>query len=137
MRRVLTALLGVAAGFAALVWWLDPARTGSARAAVGVFAGVLALGLPLLYRCCKRNRWELWRHTLFGALGGGLCALPFFGGPYGFGFLLAIFLAAGALLGLAFWLAGIWRNEDLVCPKSFCLPCGTAYKYARHALRRR
>jgi hypothetical protein len=137
MRRVVTALLGMAAGFATLVYWLDLDRSGSVRAAFGVFAGVLALGLPLLFWCCKRNRWELWRHTLFATLGGGLCALPFSAGPYGFGFLLAIFLAAGALFGLLFWLAGVWRNEDLTCPKSFCLPCGTAYKYARHALRHR
>jgi peptidoglycan/LPS O-acetylase OafA/YrhL len=139
MRRVIAALLGVAAGFAALVFWLDLAREGGGtlRAALGVFAGVLAMGFPVLYWCCKRRYWEAWRFLLLGILGGGLCALPFAGGPFAFGFLLLVFLVAGTLLGLLFWLVAIHRNTGLTCPKSFCLPCGKVYKVARNALGRR
>ena len=138
MRRVVAALLGMAAGFAALVFWLDLARAGgnTLRAALGVFAGVLVIGFPVLYWCCKRRYCDAWRFVLLGALGGGLCALPFTAGPYAFGFLLLIFLVAGGALGLAFWLAAIWRNAGLTCPKSFCLPCGQVYKVARNVLGR-
>ena len=138
MRRVVFALLGVAAGFAALVVWLDLAREGNAtlRAAFGVFAGVLAGGWPVLYWCCKRRYWEVWRFMLLVALGGGLCALPFAGGPFAFGFLLLIFLVAGAAIGLLFWFAAIRGNDELTCPKTFCLPCGKVYKVARNALGR-
>lgn len=139
MRRVFIALLGLAASFAALVYWLDLAREGSGtlQAACGVFAGVLALGFPVLYWCCKRRYWEAWRFALLGGLAGGLCTLPFVGGPYAFTFLLLIFLVAGAVLGLGFWLAAIHRNDGLTCPKSFCLPCGQVYKVARNVLGRR
>lgn len=138
MRRVVAALLGVAASFAALVIWLDLAREGGGtlRAAFGVFTGVLAVGWPVLYWCCKRRYWEAWRFMLLVALGGGLCALPFAGGPFAFGFLLLIFLVAGAAFGLLFWLAAIHRNAELTCPKTFCLPCGKVYKVARNALGR-
>lgn len=139
MRRVMFALLGEAAAFAALVIWLELGREveRTAHGALGVFVGVLVVGFPALYYCCKNRLWEVWRFIVLGAIGGGLCALPFSGGPYGFPFLLAIFVLCGALFGTFFWLAAIWHNDDLTCPKSFCLPCGTVYKVARNALFRR
>ena len=75
--------------------------------------------------------------ALLGGLGGSLCALPFAGSPFSFGFLLFLFMVGGSLGGLLFWLAAIWRNDDLTCPKSYCLPCGTVYRVARQALNRR
>jgi hypothetical protein len=133
MRRVQLAMLGLAAGYALVVELLDPARGGQ-WASIGIFFAALAVGFPVLYYCCKRGYWEPWRMILLGSLGGGLCALPFAGGPFSFGFLLLILLLAGAGLGLLFWIAAIWRNDDLTCRKSFCLPCGTVYKVARGAL---
>jgi hypothetical protein len=47
------------------------------------------------------------------------------------------FVLTGATLGALFWFAALWRNDDLTCPKSFCLPCGMVYKVARNGLRRR
>lgn len=134
MRRAVLALLGVAAGFVVLVVWLGLDGEGGGWKAFGVFAGVLAAGFPVLYRSCRRQRWEVWRFPPLGALCGGLCALPFYGGPFGFGFLLLILVLAGMLFGLLFWLAAVWRNDDLTCPKSFCLPCGTVYRVARGRL---
>ena len=144
MRRVIVALLGVAAGFAALVVWLGLPREASEQsaqwtkwaAALGVFAGVVLAGFPVLFWCCKRRYWDSWRFVLIGALAGMFCTLPFATGPYAYGFLLILFLAAGALYGLLFWLVAIYRNEGLTCPKSFCLPCGKVYRVARHALGR-
>jgi hypothetical protein len=139
MRRVIVALCGVAAAFAALAVWLDLERGSPAPGwgIIAVFGGILAAGFPVLFRCCKRHRWEAWRWTAHGTAAGVLSTLPFIGGPFGFGFLLLIYALAGTLFGLLFWVTAIWRNEDLTCPKSFCLPCGTAYKFARNALRRR
>jgi hypothetical protein len=139
MRRVVAALLGEAACFAALVLWLDADRAFGSRGlgALGVFAGVLAVGFPAMYYCCRNRMWEPWRAILLGALCGGLCALPFYGGPFAFPFLLLIFVLAGMLFGALFWVAAIWRNDDLTCPKSFCLPCGQVYRVARNALNRR
>lgn len=138
MRRVLLALLGVASLFAALIYWIASGESGMAagRGAIGVFISVLMVGFPSLYYCCKRGLWQGWRFILLGALSGAFCALPLLGGPYLFGFLLIVFVAVGAGYGGLFWLAAIWRNEDLTCPKSFCLPCGQAYRVARRALRR-
>jgi hypothetical protein len=133
MHRVVAALLGMAAAFAALVIWLDLERGiswGGYGAAI-VFVGVAGIGFPVLKHCCKHSLWEAWRFMLLGMLCGGLGALPFAGGPFTFGFLLLIFLLAGAVFGLLFWLVAIWRNDDLTCPKSFCLPCGTVYRVAR------
>lgn len=138
MRRVMVALLGVAGGFAWLVAWLELGRTSGATgwATAGVFGGTLAIGYPTLYRCCKRQWWECWRFLLIGGCWGALCALPFAGGTFSFGFLWSVFVLAGVGLGLLFWLTAIWRNDDLTGPKSFCLPCGV-YKVARGALRNR
>jgi hypothetical protein len=133
MRRVIFALLGEAIAFAALVVWFELGHTAEGRGlgALGVFAGVLAIGFPSLYYCCKRRQWEVWRFILLGAIGGALCALPFYGGALLFSFLVPIFALAGAGFGLLFWFTAIWRNDDLTCPKSFCLPCGKAYKVVR------
>jgi hypothetical protein len=138
MYRVIIALCGVAAAFAALTFWLDLGRHAgtSDQAALVVFVGVLAAGLPVLYRCCKRRLWSFWRCVALGTTAGALCALPFAGGPYGFGFLLMIYLVAGTACGMLFWMAALWRNDGLTCPKSFCLPCGTVYRFARDAIDR-
>lgn len=139
MRRVVLALLGEAALFAALIFWIGSGESGFAagRGALGVFVSVLMVGFPSLYYCCKRGLWAAWRFVLLGALGGLLCVLPLFGGPYLFGFLLLLFVVAGAAFGWLFWFSAIWRNQNLTCPRSFCLPCGTVYKVARNALSRR
>lgn len=139
MRRVMLALLGAAGLLAGLIFWLGSGEAGFAagRGALGVFFGVLVVGLPSLYYCCRRGRWELWRFALLGALAGFLCALPFYAGPYLFGLVAVLFVAGGAVFGVLFWLAAIWRNRDLTCPKSICLPCGTVYRVARNALRQR
>lgn len=133
MRRVIFVLLGEAAFFAGLVIWFEfgHAAMGRGQGALGVFAGVLAIGSLALYYCCKRRRWDAWRFVLVGALGGALCALPFYGGSGVFGFLVLILALAGAGFGLLFWFTAIWRNDALTCPKFFCLPCGTTYKVAR------
>ena len=138
MRRVLFALIGEAACFAVLVWWLDIERVfgGAKQGAFGVFVGVIGAGLPALYYCCKNRLWEYWRAVMLGALCGVLCALPFAGGPFNSAFLFFLFAVAGVLFGTIFWLAAIWRNDDLTCPKSFCLPCGKVYRVARNALLR-
>lgn len=139
MARVLAALLGVAAAFAALVHVLDLDRLhdNSGFGTFGSFVGVLVIGFPILYVCCKRGWWQAWFLAGLGSAGGALLSLPFSGGRFGFGFLLFTFALCGAVLGLLFWLAAIWRNDDLTCPKSFCLPCGAAYKVARRVLHRR
>lgn len=139
MLRVIIALFGMACGFAALVVFLQlgQAQDRVGWAAAGIFVGVIAAGYPVLYQFCKRQWWEIWRYLLLGFFAGGLCALPFAGGPYIFRFLLLTFVLVGAILGLLFWLAAIWRNADLTCPKSFCLPCGMVYQVARRSLLRR
>lgn len=136
MLRVIIALAGVAFGFAMLVVFLELERVAgrTVQAAAWTLISVLAIGYPVLYQCCKRRWWELWRFILIGTLGGALCALPYSGGSFSFGFLLLIFTLAGSGLGIAFWLVAIWHNDDLTCPKSFCLPCGV-YKVARNALK--
>lgn len=139
MHRVLIALLGEALLFGALIFWIGSGDKGFAagRGALGVFVSVLIVGFPSLYYCCQRGLWDAWRFVLLGALGGLLCVLPLYGSHYLFGFLLVLFVAAGAAFGGLFWLSAIWRNRDLTCPKSFCLPCGKVYKVARKALSRR
>jgi len=137
MRRVVLALFGEAFLFTGLIFWLGSGEAGAAtgRGSLGVFVGVLCVGFPSLYYCCQRGLWQVLRFVLLGALAGLLCVLPFLSGRYHFSYLLLMFVLAGAGMGLLFWIAGIWGNRELTCPKSFCLPCGTAYKFARNALR--
>lgn len=136
MRRVILVLICAAVLLAALISWLGAGETGFAagRGALAVFLSVLIVGLPSLYDCCRRGLWEAWRFMLFGAASGLLSALPLYGGPYLFRFLLVLFVAAGAAGGALFWLAAIWRNRDLSCPKTLRLPDGTVYRVARTAL---
>ncbi|MDP1526977.1 MAG: hypothetical protein Q8M20_14275 [Rhodocyclaceae bacterium] len=136
MQRVSLALLVVAAAFAAMVFELGLGRNPQ-RAALFVFVGVLVVGYPLLFLCCKRGWWKIWQTCFLGMIGGMICTLPFTNGPFGIQFLLLVFVIAGAALGMLFWLIAIWRNVDLTCPKSFCLPCGMAYRVARKAMLRR
>lgn len=138
MRRVMLALLGAATAFATLVLWLELGREAERTLleATCVFFGVPAVGIPTLYYWRRNRLWNIWRCIVLGTLGGGLCALPFSDGPFAFPFLLAIFFVAGGLIGLLLWLVAVWRNDDLTCPKTFCLPCGMVYRFARNALRR-
>lgn len=133
MGRVLTGLMCVALAFAALVFELGLGQPGGLTA-LWTFAGVAGIGFPMLFLCCKRRWWEVWQTALLGTLGGVLVALPFADGPFRASFLIGLMAVAGALLGLVFWLIAIWRNIGLTCPKSFCLPCGLAYRVARNKL---
>ncbi|MBL8488926.1 MAG: hypothetical protein JNK22_17820 [Rhodocyclaceae bacterium] len=140
MARALAALLAVAATFALLPVTLDLHRlVGEPWMAGGiVFLMTLALGLPVLVFFCRRQWWEPWRFALGGTLGGALCALPFAHGlTFSLAYLMLLLACAGFAAGLSFWGIGIWRNDDLTCPKEFRLPGGAAYKVARNALRRR
>ncbi len=135
MLRIAIALMGAALTFAALAYVLDLGRDheSTARAAAVMFVCVLGLGYPVLGFFCKRGWWQPWRLILLGVTSGLLCALPFNNGAFNFDFLLLIYGATGAVVGMLFWCAALWRNDDLTCPKSFCLPCGM-YRVARKAL---
>lgn len=136
MQRVIFALMCVAGAFAALVFELGLGQPGG-WAALWTFAGVAVLGFPLLNLCCKRRWWAVWQTGLLGIVGGLLVALPYAGGTFRSDFLFLLFVVAGAVLGVLFWLIAIWRNTDLTCQRSFCLPCGIAYRVAHNALNRR
>ena len=135
MRRVVLGLCAVAAAFAGLVLEFDLGRSSASnnRAAALVFVCVVGVGYPVLGFFCKRCWWQPWRLALLGTVAGLLCAVPFQGGGFNFSFLLLTFGLAGLVLSLVFWGIAIWRNDELACPKSFCLPCGI-YKVARKAL---
>lgn len=139
MARALVALFVAASAFAASILALDLHRHFGGAAFVGslLIGCVLVMGLPTMVLFCKRQWWQPWRFVVGGMLGGAIFALPFLGGRISGAFLVAILAAAGAAAGMGLWFAGIWRNENLTCPREFCLPCGVAYKYARNALRRR
>lgn len=139
MGRALVALLATALVFAASLLTLDLHRNLGSAAFVATFTvcGVLVLGLPVLVLFCKRQWWSPLRFALGGALGGALFAVPFANGRFSVVYLVVTLMLVGLISGIGFWFAGIWRNENLTCPKEFCLPCGIAYKYARNALRQR
>lgn len=130
MQRVLIGLGMMASGFAALIYWLE-LGTNPVRSALLVGAGVLLLGYPVLFLCCKRGWWTPFHTVSLGLLAGILVALPFDNGKILLQFLLLITLTTGGFLGLLFWVVAILGNENLTCPKSFCLPCGTVYRFAR------
>ena len=134
MQRVLAGLVFMAASFAALVFWLE-LGAHPAWSALGVAAGVLVIGYPLLYLCCRRGWWTPFHTVALGLLAGFLVGLSFDDGKILLQFLLMITLLVGGVLGLIFWWIAIWRNENLTCPKSFCLPCGTVYRFARAAIK--
>ena len=139
MGRAIAAFIAAALTFPALILALGLHQTLGSAFLVGaiLFATILALGFPTLLLFCKRQWWEPWRFVLGGTLGGALCALPFAGsGSFSFVYLVIIFALTGTAVSVLFWLAGIWRNIDLTCPKQFCLPCGAAYRFARNVLRR-
>jgi hypothetical protein len=140
MGRAIAAFLAVALAFPASVILLDLHHALGGMLMVGaiLFGCVLALGFPTLILFCKRQWWELWRFVLGGAAGGALCALPFVGGvTFAPVYLFVLFMIAGVAFAGVFWLSGIWRNDNLTCPKEFRLPGGVTYKFARNALRRR
>lgn len=140
MNRVIAAFFAVAFAFPAsiLALGLHESLGGAFMVGALLFAVVLALGFPALFLFCKRQWWGPARFVIGGTLGGALCALPFAGGArFSFTYLVLIFALVGMLLSALFWLAGIWRNRNLTCPKAFCLPGGVTYRYAREALRRR
>lgn len=140
MTRAMVALLGAALAFPGLLLALGFGEALGGDRFVGglMFALVVCCGFPALSLYCKRRWWEPWRFIVGGISGSALLALPFLGsGRFGFGYLVLIFALVGTLLSPAFWLAAIWRNEELTTPREFCLPCGVAYRYARNALRRR
>jgi hypothetical protein len=140
MTRAMAALFAAAFAFPALALALGFGEALGGDWFVGgvTFALVICCGFPALSLYCKRRWWEPWRFIAGGTLCGALFALPFAGsGRFGFGYLVLIFALIGSLLAVAFWVAAIWRNEELTTPREFCLPCGIAYRYARNALRRR
>lgn len=139
MSRAIAALFAAALAFPILVVALGMHRTLGGALPVGalLFGCVLALGFPTLGLFCKRRWWDLWRFVGGGTLGGALCALPFAGsGNFNFAFLVVIFALLGTAVSVPFWLAAVWRNPELTCPREFCLPCGFVYRYARNVLRR-
>ena len=140
MSRAVAALFCAAFAFPALVLALGLHEALGGAVFVGgvMFALVVVCGFPALSLYCKRRWWAPWRFVAGGILGSALFALPFLGsGRFGFAYLVLIFACLGALLSVAFWMAAIWRNDELTAPREFCLPCGIAYRYARNALRRR
>jgi len=134
MQRVLIGLAFLALSFAALTHWLE-LGSHPALSAFLVATGVALVGYPALYLCCRRGWWSPFHTVALGLLAGVLVALPFDDGKILIHFLLMITVIAGGIFGLLFWVIAIWRNEDLTCPKSFCLPCGTVYRYARAAIK--
>lgn len=139
MARALVALFVAAFAFAASILALDLHRNFGGAVFVGaVLAGCgVVLGLPVLVLFCKYQWWQPWRFVVGGMLGGALFSLPFLDGRLSAVFVVVVLATAGMTAGIGLWLTGIWRNENLTCPREFCLPCGIAYKYARNALRRR
>lgn len=140
MLRAIAALLGAALAFPALMLalGLDEALGGPLLVGGLIFGMVVALGFPALSLFCKLRWWDAWRFVLGGVVGGALCALPFLGDArFGAVYLVVIFALVGGALAVLFWIAAIWRNDALTCPKEFCLPCGVAYRFARNVLRRR
>jgi len=140
MTRAMVALFGAALAFPGFVLALGFGEALGGDWFVGgvMFALVVCCGFPALSLYSKRRWWEPWRFVAGGTLGSALFALPFLGsGRFGFGYLVVAFALVGGLLSVVFWLAAIWRNDELTAPREFCLPCGVAYRYARDALRRR
>lgn len=139
MRRVMLALVGTAALLATLVFLLGDDEPGIAAGgkALAAFICALAIGVPALNYCCRRQWWEAWRFLVFGAVVGFLIALPLQGGRYQFVLIAALFVTLGVVIGGLFWLAAIWRNRDLTYPKMIRLPCGTIYPVVRNVLGRR
>lgn len=138
MRRVMLALVGTAMLLAAVIFLVgdDAGKVAAAGKALVAFVCVLVIGVPALKFCCRRRWWEVWRFLVFGALVGSLGALPFLDGFHHFALIVSLFVATGVALSGLFWFVAIWRNHDLTCPKTICLPCGTVYRVARNAFRR-
>jgi hypothetical protein len=139
VRRILLAFLAAAVAFPGTIVLLDVHHVlgGLLKVAGLLFAIFLACGFPLLFLFCRRQWWSPWRFLLGGMLGGGLCALPFAGaGSFSFVYLAILFAMLGLVVATLFWFAGVWRNDNLTCPREFRLPGGTTYRVARDALRR-
>lgn len=138
MARVLLAFLLAVSVFPGIILfsgahdaWQGALRVGSVTA-----ISVLGPGVPgfIYFRC--RGWWRPWQFVVGGVLGGLLGGVVFLQtDAANFGFLLAMFAAAGAGHALLFWLVAVWRNPGLTTPRQYCLPDGVSYKVARGALR--
>jgi hypothetical protein len=139
MRRAIAAYLAVALAFPALilVLGLHHALGGAAIAISVLLMVVLLLGLPTLIMFCKLQWWEPWRFVAGGAMGGMLCAVPFLAAasfsPWS---LIVMFAVFGVGFSAIFWFAGIWRNDNLTCPREFALPGGARFRVARGLLKK-
>lgn len=139
MARAILALLAAALAYpsSVLALGLHKSLGGALQVGVVLFFCVLGMGLPALVAFCKLKWWGFWRLVAGGTLGGALCALPFVGSAQvHLLFLVVIFALAGTVSAVLFWVAAIWRNNNLTCPKEFRLPGGAVYRFAYDALRR-
>lgn len=139
MRRALAAYLAVALAFPALVLLLGlhHALGGAAIVVSTLMLVVLLLGLPTLILFCRRQWWEPWRFVAGGGIGGVLCAMPLIAAPaFSPVYLVILFGLFGIGCSIVFWFAGIWRNDQLTCPKEFRLPNGTRFPVARGRLKK-
>lgn len=139
MRRAIAAYLSVALAFPALILVLDLHHAlGGADFVVSVLLMfVLLLGLPALILFCKLQWWQPWRFVAGGGIGGVLCALPFLTAPsFSPMFLVALFALLGLGFSAIFWFTGIWRNDNLTCPREIRLPGGARFRVARGLLKK-
>ena len=139
MRRAIAAYLAVALAFPALVLMLEMHHAlGGVAVVISVMSMVTHfLGLPALVLFCKLQWWEPWRFVVGGGIGGVVCALPFLAAPsFSPLSLVAIFALFGVGFSCVFWIAGIWRNEHLTCPREFMMPGGARFRVARGLLKK-
>lgn len=117
MLRLVLALLVCAVAYpVALLIGKEPAAAGGALF-VGAFTvlGTLAVGVPLLAWCIRRNWVAFWHALLGGAAIGASVSLPLglFGGMLGVLHFGLFFAAIGAAHAGLFWLLGVWRNPEV------------------------
>lgn len=139
MLRVVLAFLLAVSVFPVIILFsgAHDAWQGALRVASVTAISVLGPGVPgfIYFRC--RGWWRPWQFVGGGVLGGLLGGVVFLKtDATNFGFLLAVFVAAGAVHALLFWFVAVWRNPGLTTPRQYCLPDGVSYKVARGVLRR-